>query len=124
MTDNKKEYTIIQVKSYTKYSTCYGFYNDTKVVYKKFDDIINHFYSNNTKDLIGNYKNVETIRQTVTLKKLYQDITNNMLAVFPINSTTYLSDIKPYIKMGFKVVFMSHKDYKQFKKDYQDFITL
>ena len=124
MTDNKKEYTIIQVKSYKKYSTCYGFYNDTKKVYKTLDDIITHFYSNNTKDLISDYKDVETIRQTVTLERLYQDINNNMLAVFPINSTTYLSDISSYIKMGFNIVFMSHKDYKQFKKDYQDFITL
>ena len=119
MTDNKKEYAIIQVKSYRKID-----FSGNKKVYKTLDDIITHFYSNNTKDLIGNYKDVETIRQTVTLERLYQDINNNMLAVFPINSTTYLSDISSYIKMGFNIVFMTHREYTQFKKDYQDFIAL
>lgn len=121
MTDNKKEYAIIHVNSYTKDEACYGFYNSK--TYKKLDDIIAHFWSNDIKDLLKD-SGVRVSYTFNTFNKIYQEINNGLLAVFPINSTTYLSDIKPYIKMGFKIVFMSHKEYKQFKKDYQDFITL
>ena len=119
MTDNKKEYTIITIDSYTKRD-----YFCNSKTYKKFDDIITHFYSNNTKDLLKDSGIKASYIFNNTLDNIAWSIENDRWAIFPINSTTYLSDIKPYIKMGFKVVFMSHKDYKQFKKDYQDSITL
>lgn len=119
MTDNKKQYAIITVNSYTKKD----FLGNGKT-YKKLDDIINHFYSNNTKDLLNNSGVTASYVINDKLDDIAWSIENDRWAVFPINSTTYLSDIIPYIKMGFKIVFMFHKDYKQFKKDYQDFMAL
>lgn len=43
-------------------------------------------------------------------------------AFFPINEGTRASEIKDYIKMGFKIAFLRAGDFKRFKKDYKDFI--
>lgn len=43
-------------------------------------------------------------------------------AFFPINEGTRASEIKNYIKMGFKIAFLRAGDFKKFKKDYKDFI--
>ena len=43
-------------------------------------------------------------------------------AFFPINEGTKASDIKDYIRIGFKVAFLRAGEFKKFKKDYKDFI--
>ena len=43
-------------------------------------------------------------------------------AFFPINEGTRASDIKDYIRIGFKVAFLRAGECKKFKKDYKDFI--
>lgn len=43
-------------------------------------------------------------------------------AFFPINEGTKASDIKDYIRIGFKVAFLRAGEFKKFKKDYKNFI--
>lgn len=42
--------------------------------------------------------------------------------LFPANEGTKASEIKEYIKIGFKVAFLCAGDFKRFKKEYGDFI--
>lgn len=43
-------------------------------------------------------------------------------AFFPASGGTKASDIKNYIKMGFKVAFLRAGDFRELRKDYKGFI--
>ena len=40
------------------------------------------------------------------------------LAIFPINVSTDIADVKNYLDLGLTVKFMRDKEFKRFKKDY------
>lgn len=108
-----RQYGIASIKDYTKKD-----FSGNSKTYKKMDDIIAHFWSNNTKDLLRGSGARVSWSYNNTVEQLAKKIQDDRLAIFPINSTTYLSDILSWVKMGFKIVFMTHKDYKEFKKEY------
>ena len=40
--------------------------------------------------------------------------------IVPFSRTFFIMDLIPYYKQGLDVIFMTIKEYKQFKKDYAD----
>lgn len=56
-----------------------------------------------------------------SIEEIYKMIAEGF-AFFPANEGTRASEIKDYIKMGFKVAFLRAGDFKRFKKEYVDFI--
>ena len=114
-----EDFTIFKIKQYTEIDG-FGYYTK-KAIYTKIEDILRHVYGNTTKDLFDCVE-VEGIEKT--LPQLYKEINDKMLVVFPINSTTLLNDMNSYIKMGFTVVLMRHKDFSRFKKAYENYIVV
>ena len=56
-----------------------------------------------------------------SIEEIYRMIAEGF-AFFPANEGTSASEIKDYIKMGFKVAFLRAGDFRRFKKEYVDFI--
>ena len=57
-----------------------------------------------------------------SIEEIYRMIAEGF-AFFPANEGTSASEIKDYIKMGFKVAFLRAGDFRRFKKEYVDFIS-
>ena len=49
-----------------------------------------------------------------------QDWIEKGLVIVPFSRTYFIMDLIPYYEQGLTVVFMTIKDYRQFKKDYAD----
>lgn len=56
-----------------------------------------------------------------SMEEIYRMVEGGF-AFFPANEGTSASEIKDYIKMGFKVAFLRAGDFRRFKKEYVDFI--
>lgn len=56
---------------------------------------------------------------TVSMETMYELIECGYTIV-PFTRTMYIYDLLGYYKLGMKVLFMKIKDYKNFKKDYED----
>ena len=108
-------YQIKTIKSYTKYD-----YLDNKKVYTKLKDIIEHYYANTTKELFCSDVNIDT--KEYSFIALYNKVFNENYAVFSISNTVLLTDIIPYLNMNFHVVFLSVKEYRQFKKELEAYL--
>ena len=52
-----------------------------------------------------------------SMEEIYRMIEGGF-AFFPVNEGTKASDIKDYIRIGFKVAFLRAGEFKKFKKDY------
>jgi hypothetical protein len=69
-------------------------------------------YEDNKFCLNADYYEMESIQKSI----------EKGLIIIPFSRTFFIMDLIPYYEQGLKIVFMKIKDYKQFKKDYENSI--
>lgn len=53
----------------------------------------------------------------ISLEEIKKEVAEG-LAIFPINVSTDIADVKNYLDLGLTVKFMTDREFRQFKKDY------